>query len=63
MTKVDIFVETWTSYEQIFVCLDNSRQNIWIKVRKSIEIGQDLKNLITAFAYFLTAMPRFYFWK
>lgn len=41
MTKVDILVETWTSYEQIFVCLDNSRQNIWIKVRKSIEIGQD----------------------
>ena len=30
--------------------------NIWIKVKKSSEIGQDKKSLISAFASFLTAI-------
>ena len=57
------FEKTGTSYEQKFVCSDNSGQNIWSKVRKSSKMEQDWKSLVPTFAYFLTASAKFYFRK
>ena len=34
----------------------NPSQNIWHKVKKHSKIGQDFKNVISDFAYFLTAL-------
>ena len=39
----------------------NPGQNIWHKVKKSIKIGQDFKNLLSKFAYFLTAIVKVQF--
>ena len=50
--------ETGPSYGQKFVCSDNPGQNIWHKVKKFSKIGQDFKNVLSKFAYFLTAIAK-----
>ena len=52
------FKKTGPSYNQIFVYSDNSRQNIWNRIQKSIRIGEDNKSLTSNFAYFLTAIVK-----
>ena len=43
-------------YYQKFVALDNSEQNIWNKLEKSSQIGQEKKSLMSTFACFLTGL-------
>ena len=51
-------MENETSCKQKFVHADNLRQNIWNKVKKSSQVGQKQKSLITASAQFLTAIRK-----
>ena len=37
----------------------NPSQNIWHKLKKYSKIGQDFKNVISKFAWFLTAIVNF----
>ena len=48
--------ETGSSYGQKILSSDNPSQNIWHKLKKCIKIGQDFKNVISHFAWFLTAI-------
>ena len=50
--------ETGLNYSQKFVCSENPGQNIWKKVKKSNNIRQDFKNLLSNFACFLTAIVK-----
>ena len=43
--------ETGPRYGKIFICSDNSGQNIWNKVRTHNKIGQEFKNMISNFAF------------
>ena len=54
MSKNSSLKETGPSYGQKFVCSDNPGQNIWHKVKKFSKIGQDIKNMLSNFACFLT---------
>ena len=45
-------------YRKKFVCSDSPGQNIWHKVKKYSQTGQDLKNLISNFAWFLRAFVK-----
>ena len=58
ISKSSSLKETGPSYCQMFVCSDNSRQNIWHRVEKCSKTGQDYKNLISHFACFLTAFVK-----
>ena len=46
---------------KIFFYSDNPSENIWHKVRKSSKIGQNFKNLLSNFGYFLTAIVKVWF--
>ena len=46
------------SYKQNLIYAGNHRENIWNKVRKLSKIAQEQKTLITASAYFLTAIAK-----
>ena len=54
--------ETGPSYGQKFVSSDNPSQNIWYKVKKYSKIGQEFKNVISNYLFFLTALSTFNFW-
>ena len=51
-------MENETNCKQKFVHVDNLRQNIWSKVKKSSQVGQKQQSLITASAQFLTAIRK-----
>ena len=55
--------ETGSSYDQKYSSSDNPGRNIWNKMEKSSNIGEEKKNLISALAYFLTAIAKFNFQK
>ena len=44
--------ETGPSYGKKFVCSDNLGQNIWHKVKRYKEIGQDFKDIMHNFGCF-----------
>ena len=48
MFKNSSLKEIGPTYDQKFVCTDNTGQNIWHKVNKSSKIGQDFKNLLSS---------------
>ena len=58
MSKNSSLEETGPKCDQKFVCSDNPGQNIWQKVKKSIKMGQDFKNLLSNIACFLTAIVK-----
>ena len=58
MSKNSSLKDTGLHYGQRFFCSDNPGQNIWHKVKKSSRIGQDLQNLLSNFACFLTAIVK-----
>ena len=49
-------MEIGPSYGQKYVSPGNPNQNIWHKLMKYSKIEQGLKNVISNFAYFLTAI-------
>ena len=61
MSKNCSLEETEPSYDQKFFCSDNFGQNNWNKVKRSSKIGRDFKGLISAFAYFMTALGKVLF--
>ena len=58
MSKNSSLKETGHSYGQKIVSSDNPVQNIWQKVKKPSKIGQDIKNLLPNFVFFLRAIAR-----
>ena len=48
--------ETGQSYGKNFVCSDNTGENVWHKVKRYNKIGQELKNIISNFVSFFTAI-------
>ena len=48
--------ETGPSNGRKFVSSDNTSQNIWHKLKKYSQIGQDFKNVISNFTCILTAI-------
>ena len=55
--------ERYFCHAYSLVCTYKSRISIWNRVRKSSNIGQDYKTLISVSAYLLTAIDNFFFWK
>ena len=53
-------METEPHYDQNVFWLNNPGQKTWNKVEKSRKIRQDMKNLISTFTCFLTAMAKSY---
>ena len=58
MFKISSLKETGLNCDYKFVYSDNPGQNIWHKVKKSSKIEQDFKNLLSNFAWFLTAIAK-----
>ena len=58
MSKNSSLKGTGPSYGQKSVCSDNPGQNFWEKVKKPSKTEQDFKNLLSNFAYFLTAIGK-----
>ena len=58
MSKNSSLKETGPSYDQKFVGSDDLGQNIGHKVKKSSNIGQNLKKFLSNFACFLTAIVK-----
>ena len=46
----------------MWIRINRQSQRIYL-AKKSVNIGQDWKNSISTFAYFLTATAKFNFWK
>ena len=63
MSKTWSLRETGSSYDQKYASSDTLGRNIWNKMEKSSNIGQYNKILISALAYFLTAIAKFNFRK